>query len=319
MPAFHGILLTRDDEDIIDQCISHALKWCDYLYIYETGGFDRTWDIVNSWSNKDARISCFKNVDGQALMESGLRAYVFEKYRNNIKQGDWIVQVDSDEFYDISPREFTQLNIKSNESVIFNCTYEFRLLKSEVERWKETPRAIEERILPIKQRRKYYNILRHSEPRLFRYRDSMKWPPWNAYPYNVGYVAKRRIPVRHYPQRDPIQLKKRWALRNILASQADPNWKHWQSDSWINLLASDQDFDLYLWDTDSPLPEDISTHHLAPFPKRSLQFLLHLGVMNILDYIRPEFPCDYIPNQLSDEIVSRIRESFSAIDAEFIS
>jgi hypothetical protein len=313
--AFHGILLTRDDEDIIDECIGHALTYCDRLYVFETGGCDRTWEIVEAWSKRNSRISAFQNKGGQALMESGLRGYVFERFRHNVTEGDWIVQVDSDEFYEQSPREFVRTKVRRWETAVYNSTYEFRLLQSEAKNWDAGREGMRDRKRPIQHRRRYFNLLSHSEPRMFRYRRSMQWPPWIAYPYNVGFVARARIPIRHYPQRDPIQLQKRWALRNALAAKADPNWKHWQHPSWRELLASDNEDSLLYWKPGTPLPSDKSTHHLARLPKRVVQFFVHIGLMHVLDHFRPKFPLGFEPIQLPPDVVARIRAAYAEIES----
>lgn len=314
MPLFHGILLTRDDEDIIDECIAHASTWYDRLYVFETGGFDRTWELVQAWSKRDSRISCFQNKDGQALMESGLRGYVFERFRQNMADGDWIVQVDSDEFYHESPRGFVETKVRNWETAVYQSNYEFRLLQTDVENWEAGREGINDRKKPIQERRRHFNLLKWTEPRMFRYRKSMQWPPSIAYPYNAGYVARARIPIRHYPQRDLLQLKKRWALRAALASKADPNWKHWQHASWRELLATDTKADLQYWEPGTPLPPDNSMHHLAKFPKRFLQLLVHSGVMRLLDRIRPKFPAGWKPTQLSPEIIQAIAAGYAEAD-----
>jgi hypothetical protein len=313
-PVYHGILLTRDDEDIISQCIAHALTWCDQLYVFETGGFDRTWDIIVEWSRKDPRISCFQNEGGQALMESGLRGYVFERYRHRMRAGDWVVQVDSDEFYHVAPPEFVERSVRKCETAVYNSTYEFRLTRGEVEGWLAGREGVADRKRPIHERRRFYTLLRHAEPRMFRYRPSMQWPPFVAYPYNAGFVARARIPIRHYPHRDPLQLARRWVLRKTLADQADPNWRHWQLDSWRDLVAADDDCELRYWKAQAALPGDESVHHLAPFPKRAVQRLLHSGVMLRLDRCRPKFPADWRPKQLGAEVVRSIAVGYADAD-----
>lgn len=313
-PLFHGILLTRDDEDVIGQCIAHALTWCDQLYIFETGGFDRTWDIVMEWSKKDSRISCFQNEGGQALMESGLRGYVFERYRQNMKAGDWVVQVDSDEFYHVDPPEFVERSLRRRETAVYNATYEFRLTRREVEQWFAGQEGLADRKRPIQERRRFYTLLKHTEPRMFRYRPTIQWPPFVAYPYNAGFVARARIPIRHYPQRDPLQLARRWALRKALADQAESNWKHWQLNSWRDLVADDDDSELRCWKAKAALPADESCHHLAPFPKRAMQRLLHSGLMLRLDEFRPKFPAGWKPKQLPAEVIRNIASRYAEAD-----
>ncbi len=316
MSAYHGILLTRDDEDILDQCIAHALTWCDHLYIYETGSFDRTWDIVQDWVSKDPRVQAFRFEGGQALMESGLRGYVFEHFRGNMKEGDWIVQVDSDEFYHVSPKEFVLANVQPHETGVANLTYEFRLLESEAAAWDRGGETLIDRQRPIKKRRRHYNILAHTEPRMFRYRHRMQWPPHVAYPYNAGFFARARIPVRHYPQRDPAQLKRRWALRSILASRADSSWKHWQHKDWRELLAEDGRADLLYWREGEALQPNPHPVRSTPWPKRLAQIFIHRGAVRLLDYWRPKFPVDFLPQRLPDAVAQHIAEAYARIDSE---
>jgi len=316
MSAYHGILLTRDDEDILDECIAHALSWCDHLYIYETGSFDRTWDIVQAWVAKDSRVQAFHFEGGQALMESGLRGYVFEHFRGNMSDGDWIAQVDSDEFYHVSPREFVAANLQPHETGVANLTYEFRLLESEAAAWDRADETMLDRQRPIEERRRHYNILAHTEPRMFRYRHRMQWPPHVAYPYNAALFSRARIPVRHYPQRDPVQLKRRWALRRILASRADPSWKHWQHEDWRELLARDGAADLFYWQKGEALQSDPHPPRSTPQLKRLAQSVVHSGIMRFLDITRPRFPVDFLPQRLPDTVTCQIADAYAAIDKE---
>ena len=175
---------------------------------------------------------------------------------------------------------------------------------------------LQDRTRPIADRRRHYNVLQHSEPRMFRYRRSMQWPPHIAYPYNMGFVAPVRIPVRHYPHRDPLQLCKRWALRRALAPLAAPNWRHWQHKSWRDLVARGDEPDLLYWAPGSELPRrGESRHHLARFPKRALQRIVHSGPMRVLDRFRPRFPSQWKPAQLPDDVVQRIAERYAEIES----
>lgn len=314
-PKFHGILLTRDDEDIIGPCIAHALTWCDHLYVYETGGFDRTWDIVQEWRAKDSRIETFRFEAGQALMESGLRGYVFERFRKNMTDGDWVVQVDSDEFYHISPKEFVETRLLSRHTAVGFQLYEFRLLESEVENWYRGGESLADRSRSIAERRRHYEMLNYTEPRMFKYRPHMQWPPHVAYPYNLGFTARVRIPVRHYPTRDPVQVQKRWALRKILAPDADTSWMHWRHGSWRDLVTPDSAEGLHFWPPGADLEADPYPLNPVRQPKRAVQFLVRYGPNRLLDLIRPKPPVGYRPRKLAESTVSKIRHVFEDIEA----
>ena len=114
--------------------------------------------------------------------------------------------------------------------------YYFRLTTKEVEDY-ETGKIVlaADRRRPVSDRRRYYKIPDYAEPRMFRYRESMKWPASRTIPFNAGCPARERIPIRHYPHRDPEQMRKRYRLRAAmmkLNAGAGPHWKleDWQKD-----------------------------------------------------------------------------------------
>ena len=286
---FHGILITCDEEDIIGQCMASALTWCDSLYVFDTGSADQGWPIVQDFVRKDTRVKAFRQESGRVLMSEGLRGYVFERFRDRMEAGDWIVQVDSDEFYHVPPPEFVG-RLRRHETGVYNCTYEFRLTHQEAEAWNSGRETVRDRQRPIEDRRRYFNILAYSEPRMFRYRRNMQWPPHVAYPYNMGFIACERIPIRHYPQRDPLQLQKRWQLRSFVTPLMDEKWKHWQLSDWRLLLADDAAADLHYWAAGTPLPEAPGSKPLSSVPKRLVQRLVHSALLPVVDRMRRAFP-----------------------------
>jgi len=224
---FHGLLLTRDDGDIVDECIAHALTWCDALYAFDTGSSDDTWDQVQIWATRDRRVIPLEKCEPAVMMSSPLRGYVFNLVRDRFEPGDWIVQQDVDEFYHVSPRHFVRTMLRRGETAVFNQHFEFRITKQEVSRWISGDDSVFDRQRSIVDLRRFYNILTHSEPRIFCYRASMQWGVECAYPWNMGFVARERIPIRHYPHRDPLSLQKRLSLRNHLLPLSKEGWTHW--------------------------------------------------------------------------------------------
>ena len=311
---FHGILLTRDDEDIIRQNIQHALTWCDSLNIFETGGFDQTWDIVRDWARRDERIRCFQNRGGQALMESGLRGYVFERYRDQFEPGDWIVQVDSDEFYHVSPREFIQ-RLAPSETVAYLLNYEFRLTRQECDDWMAGRETAADRA-PAD----------HRSPPLLQHpsahgAEDVPLPPHDAMA-SLDRISLQRGTGGAGPHtrpplsasRSPPALPPLGAAAALIA-QADPNWKHWQMNSWQDFLADTGDPELRYWPPCTPLPANESRHHLARLPKRAMQRLMHAGLMRIADRLRARMPQGWTPTRLSEDVVERIAEGYAEAEA----
>jgi hypothetical protein len=214
----HGLLLTRDDGDIIDECIAHSLSWCDALYVFDTGSSDDTWERANEWALRDSRVVLIRKCKPAVMMSSPLRGYVFNLVRDKLEPDDWLVQQDADEIYHVSPRQFISTQLKPGETAVYNQHFEFRIAGKEVSQWQGGDKSIFDRKKPIAELRRYYNILTHSEPRMFQYRLSMQWGSASAYPWNMGFIARKRIPIRHYPHRDPLSLQVRLTLRNHLTT-----------------------------------------------------------------------------------------------------
>jgi hypothetical protein len=122
--------------------------------------------------------------------------------------------VDADEFYHVPPPRFVKERVQPGETALFLQWYFFRLTRSEVNRYESREiDIIQERKLPIQDRRRFYKISDYSEPRFFRYRPSVRWPHTVSFPFNAGYLARERLPIRHYPNRDPLQMEARYRLR----------------------------------------------------------------------------------------------------------
>lgn len=299
---FHGLLLTRDDSDIVDECIAHALTWCDALYVLDTGSSDDTPDRVKSWSARDSRVVLLPRKQPPVVMNSPLRGYLFNLVRDRFEQGDWFVQQDVDEFYHVSPRDFVRDWVRREETAVYQQNIEFRLTKQEVSRWLDGDTAIFDRRRPISAARRHYNMVSYAEPRMFRFRRSMQWGPVSAYPWNMGYVARERIPLRHYPHRDPLNLQLRLTLRNHLVGLTQEGWTHWKVKDWHDFLADETSTDVFEWPDGQQLPEVHARNHLRPFSVRCVQYLTHGLLLPVLDRMRPQFPSNLEPDVIPPEV-----------------
>jgi len=93
---FHGILMTRDAADLIEQSLRHALTWADFLYVCDTGSNDGTWDLIQAAAARDARI--FATRWDKIVFHEGVRAVIVPQYRKMAKDGDWFARVDRGDY-----------------------------------------------------------------------------------------------------------------------------------------------------------------------------------------------------------------------------
>lgn len=304
----HALVVVRDEADIVAQCLHDATNWCDHIYVYDTGSTDGTWDIVQDLARDLKHIVPFKRES--VWFHDGLRAAVFDRYREQARDGDWFVRLDADEFYPISPRNFIAHDLRPGETALWNQTYEFRLTRQEAASYRTNRDVLEDRNRSIFTRRRYYIPLSYSEPRMFRYRTSMRWPPTVPFPHHAGFVARNRIPVLHYPHRDPMQMQMRFALRRVMREYIRKinrgAIEHWDEGDWRTMLIDAHDPQLVFWPPETTLPRYCWETHLPRRSKRFLQKILHGVLVRAADHVHSGFPARFEPIQLPHEAVDRI-------------
>jgi len=311
---FSCLLPVRDEADIIGQCLRHLLTWADAIYVFDTGSVDQTWEIIQDWASKDQRVVPLKK-DPVYFSETRLRGWLFHQARSKMRDGDWFLRVDADEFHHIPPPEFVETRLRRHETIVWHQYYDFRLTESEVKAWDEGRESLADRSKPIEQRRRWFTPNSYSEPRLCKYRETMQWPPTISFPFNSGYVARERLPIRHYPHRDPVQLERRCRLRAIMmadkenrANWTQPELHHWSEQEWRKFITPDSQPEMCCWQPGTPLPELHLTNHLAKTPRRAAQRIIHAFGLPMLDRLRSSWPEGTYPQKISDEVVQRLAE-----------
>ena len=309
---YHALLPVRDEADIIGQCLRHLLTWCDMIYVFDSGSVDESWEIVQDFATKDKRVLPLKR-DPVFFSETRLRGWMFHEARQQMRNGDWFLRVDADEIHHIPPPEFVKSRMRKHETIAYHQYYDFRLTESEVKKWEAGEETLVDRERPIEDRRRWFTPGIHSEPRLCRYRETMQWPPAVSFPFNAGFVAPARLPIRHYPHRDPVQLARRCLLRAVMMADKEnrSNWSqpqshHWAEVEWRRFITPDQLPELRLWLQGSKLPEFRFTDHIAKPHIRAVQRFVHAYLLSLLDARRPRWPIDTYPQRIPVEVTKRL-------------
>src|ERR1700677_3609284 len=134
---FHAILPLRDEADIIGQCLTQLLTWLDAVYLFDTGSVDDSWEIVQEFAARDKRVIPLKK-DAVFFSETHLRGWMFNQARTRMRDGDWFLRVDADEFHHIPPPEFVATEMRPYETIAYHQYYDFRLTESEVKLWESS-------------------------------------------------------------------------------------------------------------------------------------------------------------------------------------
>lgn len=305
---FHALLPVRDEADIIKQSLQHLLQWCDAVYVLDTGSVDDTWEIILDFASQEKRIITIGK-EPVYFSDTIVRGYIFDQARKYMQDGDWFLRVDADEFHHIPPPEFVKTRLQKHETVVYHQYYDFQITEAEVKKWETGEETLDDRQRPIEDRRRYFIPSYYSEPRLCRYRSTMRWAINCSFPINAGFVARERLPIRHYPHRDPLQLKRRYILRSIMMadkinqkSWAKPEEHHWAEADWKKFIIKDDEPKLQYWHPSKNLPEYHFINHLSPMPKRLLQRSVHFCLLPLLDATRPGFPKNVELQPISAEV-----------------
>jgi glycosyltransferase involved in cell wall biosynthesis len=313
---FHALLPVRDEADIVGPSLRHMLTWADAIYVFDTGSVDDTWEIVQDFAAKDRRVIPLKK-DSVYYSEPLLRGWMFHQARKSMRAGDWFLRVDADEFHHLSPPEFVRTRLRKEETIAWHQYYDFRLTASEATDWEAGKETLCDRQKPIEERRRWFVPIDYSEPRLCRYRETMQWPVNYSFPCNAGYVACERLPIRHYPHRDPEQLKRRCKLRSIMMANYNLAWTnpeahHWSEGEWRKFITPDDLHGLHHWRLGSELPQFHFTSHLRPPHIRAVQKLVHSFCLPILDRTRAKWLETAHPPKIPAEIVKMLERDLGA-------
>jgi glycosyltransferase involved in cell wall biosynthesis len=314
MPAYHALLAVRDEGDIIGECLDSLVKWADFIHVIDTGSIDSTWEIVLDRSLRHKSIIPLRK-DNLYFSENLVRGWIFNAARENIRNGDWFLRVDADEFHHISPRDFVTDQLDRNETLVYHQYYHFCLLESEAELWEKGLETINDRAKPISERRRWYFSLSYSEPRMCLYRDTMRWPASVSFPYNAGVLARSRLPIRHYPNRDPLQLRRRCIIRSVM--HEDPNlakgsFSHWKDSDWRKHLTADCAHGLKQWRPGEPLEMVNKTDHLPSKGHQLLQRILHRTCIRHLDRRRNAWNSSDFPDQIPAQVLTNLQGALAS-------
>ncbi len=229
MPRLYGLLIARDEADVLEQCLTHALGHCDKIIAIDNNSRDGTWEIMRAMAQRNpGRIIAHCLITEP--FHDRLRAIAYNAFHRELDATDWWLRLDADEFLHEAPAEvLVQAN---REDADFVRAYQMTFALTDLD-VAAIERGEDDRCRPISERRRHYRV-NWREYRLFRNDPAT---PWDVtlnpqFPQNLskGRVASRTIFNRHYQNRDIQQLSDRIAVRaanNAFAHIGHEDWKHY--------------------------------------------------------------------------------------------
>jgi glycosyltransferase involved in cell wall biosynthesis len=264
MSNIHSILVVKNEEDIIELCISEALRWSDFIYVYDGDSTDQTWTIVNAL--RSDRVIPYKQ-DGKVFRE-GLRAEVFEAYRHLASPGDWWCQLNADEFYIDDPKQFLS-HVPQFCHVVWGMFVQYYLTDRDLNK-RDSGESTRDRLEALR----YYRA-DHAERRFFRHRPRLHWDANSAWPTHLGLSEPRLIRFKHYPYRSPEQIQMRLDIRRNNRARGFEGWEHAKEATWREKIVPANDLHLDTGNGQYIIEHSHLPDHVGTTSTRIVQRVLH--------------------------------------------
>ena len=256
----YAISFVKNEADIIALNLQAASKWADKIYVFDNGSTDSTWDIVQLMSSETI-IPYRQSFDS---FNDTLRREVFEYFRNELNDGDWICfRLDADEFYIDNPKMFLS-KLPSYVSLVYGLNVEFQFTEDNL-------KFQDDIFYP--ERFKYAKI-ETIEQRFIKYRKKLVWNIHDSIPLHPGVSSKKFINFAHYQYRSKFQIENRLSTRiEAINNGFNAYWGTYQGKNWTNFIQEKSK--LYLINSLNNI-ESITKEANVKFPESFIRQLIKM-------------------------------------------
>lgn len=249
-----GMMTVRDEEDIIEESLSHAAAMFDTVLVVDCGSSDGTPIIAKRIATQNENVKFVASIEPATSMQ--VKRHIWAHFKNTLSWSDWWCFADADEFIDAKYREILYSpNMKLCDHIIGEHVNFYYKKKEYIEDLSED---IEElRRISVRERRKFYRY-HTKQVRFFR---NLPWLKWNGdapLPDFLSCPAPKRIRFYHYQYRDPKQIASRVEIRKKEYYRSDPSNLHWLKKDARDALSEDDDKTLNLLGTMQEPVKDLS-------------------------------------------------------------
>jgi glycosyltransferase involved in cell wall biosynthesis len=240
----HSICLVKNERDIIAETLDAAAAWSDFIYVYDNGSTDGTWERVRDLSRRLPQVIPFASEDRP--FHDDLRQKPFHHYRDRSSPGDWWCRLDADEIYIDSPRDFLA-GVPERFDVVWAAFFQYYFTERDVARFAANPELYADDV-PVGQKCTYY-LNNWSTIKFFKYGTLLQWDS-GGQPYPLTRSYPHRIRMKHYQYRSPRQIELRLATRR--GPMRRGRFKHESRGNWAQWILSGAD---RYRDADGEFPE----------------------------------------------------------------
>lgn len=216
----YGLVLIKNEADIIASVLKSATEWCDKIIIFDNGSTDGTWQIVQELSKIYKQIVPY--ISDDTPFRIGLRSRMFNAFKNEMSDDDWwCIRMDGDEFYIDNPREFLS-NVPRIYSHVYKDSIDYKITYEDLEEYEFTGDFEQDRDII-----RYYEPYVWSEIRFLRHSNKLRWiSDEKILPRPYGRRYNKQIKVAHYKFRSPKQMQIRHSIRKMAIGESCGTFAH---------------------------------------------------------------------------------------------
>ena len=201
----HGLCVVKNEEDVIEQSLRAAARWCHAIYVLDNGSDDGTWERVQDLAQELPQVVPYQQ-DFRPF-NSGIREDILRRYAADAQPDDWWCILDADEFYVDDPLAFL-LRVPRRYQAVWKQELSYFFTEEDLAAYHRDPSRYAEAV-PVEERLRYYRA-DWSEMRFFRHSSTAGG---SRIPWDESRVYPERIRVKHFQYRSPDQIQKRLHTR----------------------------------------------------------------------------------------------------------
>jgi len=223
-----GIMLIKDEIDIIRSTLAAARDLFDRIIVIDNGSSDGTWEVVKELESEV--ITPWKQ--DLRPYSNGLRADVFNAFKHEAIDGDWwCYKMDADEFYVDSPREFLS-SVPPPYHTVYKRSIDYVITDKDLEEHQYVGEFEADRAYL-----RYFQPVAYTEPRFFKHRSKLVWKPGTKSPQHMGIRWYKPITVKHYQWRSPQQIQHRLDVRHqVRVEGKNSQFRHITQRNWKEVI-----------------------------------------------------------------------------------
>ena len=247
-----GMMTVRDEEDILEESLSHAAKIYDHVLCVDCGSLDTSPNIIKRLAFKYENVHFLRKLPPMTPMQ--VKRHIWSAFRKRLSSEDWWVFADADEFVSDNAREVLgyslahQFDHVDGEHVNFYFTEADR--RRELSQEPEIISAVS-----VRERLNYYRYHTH-QLRFFR---NLPWLRWNFDSSTPQFLSSRsdlRVQFIHYQYRNLNQIERRIKIRQEEYHRSDPADIHWRISRVDDAISADDDAALRFYEKGVPFIRD---------------------------------------------------------------